>query len=368
MGIFDIFNTSDQTAAANAQIAGINAGVGAATPFINSGTNAITSYGAAALQPFLTNYGQAQGGVTQLQNLLGLNGTQGNAQATQYLNATPGYSWNVNQGNNAINAEAAATGQNGGNQALALSKFNQGQAGNTYQAAVSNLMPFLQSSNSNAAGIANINMGIGSGVANQDNSLAGLNYTAQTGIGNANANADLAGLTASGNIMNLIGSLGGAALGSIGGGVGGGLGTGINSALFGSSPVAGASGPTSVGGAPLSGGTIGGNLFGSIFSDVNLKENIERVGKLDDGTNVYRYNYKGDTTPQIGVMAQEVEQTRPDAVSEIGGFKAVHYGKATDLAASLAKFVDGNVVAMPRHGPAKAEKPVDVFTRFIEAA
>jgi hypothetical protein len=41
------------------------------------------------------------------------------------------------------------------------------------------------------------------GTANQYNSLGALNYTAQTGIGNANANADLAGLNASGNFWNM---------------------------------------------------------------------------------------------------------------------------------------------------------------------
>jgi hypothetical protein len=35
-------------------------------------------------------------------------------------------------------------------------------------------------------------------------------------------------------------------------------------------------------------------------------------------------------------MAQDVEQVRPDAVTEIGGVKAVDYGKATEFARGLS--------------------------------
>jgi len=48
MSIFDLFGTSAQQNAANAQIGGINAGLGAATNNINAGTSALqTNYGAA---------------------------------------------------------------------------------------------------------------------------------------------------------------------------------------------------------------------------------------------------------------------------------------------------------------------------------
>lgn len=316
MGIFDIFGTGDQQAAANAQIQGINSGLSSATNYINQGSNALQTNYAAALQPYTQNYNQAQSGVTALGNVLGLNGASGNASATQALNATPGYAFQANAGNSAINAQAAATGQNGGNQALALANYNQGLAGTTYNNYVSQLQPYLGASNAAAGGIAGVNTGLGNAIAGQDNTLANLNYTAATGIGNANANADLAGLTASGNIFNALGSLGGMKT-TGGGSVGGNL---LSSA---------GSGLTS--------------LASSIFSDERLKENIEPVGELYDGTNVYRYNYKGDTVPHIGVMAQEIEKTRPDAVVEIGGYKAVNYGKATDLAASLARFLDDDM-------------------------
>jgi len=63
-----------------------------------------------------------------------------------------------------------------------------------------------------------------------------------------------------------------------------------------------------------------------MFSDRRLKENVKKVGKTDDGLNVYTYNYRGNPMRHMGVMAQEVEKVKPEAVGLIGGFKAVDYG------------------------------------------
>lgn len=62
-----------------------------------------------------------------------------------------------------------------------------------------------------------------------------------------------------------------------------------------------------------------------LLSDVRAKENIERIGTHDTGIGIYKYQYKGDATPQIGVLAQEVEQVKPEAVAEVGGLKMVNY-------------------------------------------
>lgn len=87
-------------------------------------------------------------------------------------------------------------------------------------------------------------------------------------------------------------------------------------------------------------GLLGG-LFGLgsafIMSDKRTKENIKPVGKLM-GHKLYSYNYKADETkaPQIGVMAQEAERKRPDAVKEIGGIKHVSYGRLFGMAGAEA--------------------------------
>ena len=69
-------------------------------------------------------------------------------------------------------------------------------------------------------------------------------------------------------------------------------------------------------------------LFGK--SDERLKENIKKIGTLDNGLNLYSYNYKdGYDLPegrQIGVMAQEVEKVIPYAVvTTNSGYKMVDY-------------------------------------------
>lgn len=81
---------------------------------------------------------------------------------------------------------------------------------------------------------------------------------------------------------------------------------------------------------------IAGGL-GSLFkSDRRLKEDIEQVGTLFDGTPVYRYRYIGHQPFMIGLMAQDIEKITPEAVHEINGFKAVDYKLATDKALEAA--------------------------------
>jgi hypothetical protein len=67
-------------------------------------------------------------------------------------------------------------------------------------------------------------------------------------------------------------------------------------------------------------------------SDIRMKENIEKVGNLN-GLNVYEFDYKPEFKDEagygrfIGVMAQEVETVRPDAVvTRADGYKMVNYG------------------------------------------
>lgn len=64
----------------------------------------------------------------------------------------------------------------------------------------------------------------------------------------------------------------------------------------------------------------------SIMSDRRVKEDIKRVGETDSGLPVYTFRYKGDSTVHMGVMAQDVEKSNPDAVTEIDGIKHVNYG------------------------------------------
>jgi hypothetical protein len=72
-------------------------------------------------------------------------------------------------------------------------------------------------------------------------------------------------------------------------------------------------------------GSKAASLF-KILSDRSMKENIVPEGTKWKGLNVYSFNYIGDSRKRRGVMAQEVEVIRPDAISNIGGIKYVNYG------------------------------------------
>ena len=73
-------------------------------------------------------------------------------------------------------------------------------------------------------------------------------------------------------------------------------------------------------------GSLAGGLGWAPFSDIRVKENIVPDGTTYKGHNVYHFNYVWDDVRRRGVMAQEVEQTNPDAVVEIDGIKHVAYG------------------------------------------
>lgn len=69
------------------------------------------------------------------------------------------------------------------------------------------------------------------------------------------------------------------------------------------------------------------------FSDRRVKENIRRVGTLDNGLPVYAYNYLWGKTTIVGVMADEVEKMHPGAVVEDSeGLKHVRYDLAVEAA------------------------------------
>jgi hypothetical protein len=72
----------------------------------------------------------------------------------------------------------------------------------------------------------------------------------------------------------------------------------------------------------------------SAGSDINIKENIQKIGKLSNGLNLYSFEYKPEYKNHeynghgkfIGVMAQEVEKIIPEAVSTSAyGYKVVDY-------------------------------------------
>lgn len=78
------------------------------------------------------------------------------------------------------------------------------------------------------------------------------------------------------------------------------------------------------------GAATGVGMSYALKSDRRLKTNITPVGKLDNGLTVYSYRYKTGGPFMIGVMADEVALTVPEAYVKGGagdGFDAVDYSK-----------------------------------------
>ncbi|MCR8546214.1 tail fiber domain-containing protein [Salipiger sp. P9] len=64
------------------------------------------------------------------------------------------------------------------------------------------------------------------------------------------------------------------------------------------------------------------------YSDARLKTDITRVGTSPDGFGIYQFRYRGDSNRFEGVMAQDVQKHRPDAVRMAEtGFLMVDYSK-----------------------------------------
>lgn len=272
----------------------MNAGYSQASDLLGQGRQAATTqYGnaTAAFAPFLATGGA---GTQAYADATGANGTAGQTRAKANFQTDPGYQFQLDQGNENILRNQARTGQlNSGATNVDLLNYGQGQAQQQYGNYINRLQPFLSLGQSAATGTAGVDTGLGNVLNNSYGTQGNVAYNTQTGIGNANADADLAGLTASGNDINAL----------------------------------------------MAGGKLAANLAPFLLSDIRAKDDIEPVGKLYDGQDVYRYRYKGDSRHQIGLLAQEVEQIDPEAVADLGGFKGVDYRRATEHASRLAEFL-----------------------------
>ena len=63
------------------------------------------------------------------------------------------------------------------------------------------------------------------------------------------------------------------------------------------------------------------------FSDIKLKENVQKVGVSPQGYNIYEFNYKGSNTRFRGAMAQDVINKNPMAVGIDQNYLTVDYSK-----------------------------------------
>jgi hypothetical protein len=95
----------------------------------------------------------------------------------------------------------------------------------------------------------------------------------------------------------------------------------------------------------LSGSTTTTTQPQPFFSDRRLKHDVKQIGKTNDGLPIYAFKYNGSEQTQIGLMAQDVEKKKPEAVGLAAGFKTVDYEKATEDSGRKRRDLGGEVMA-----------------------
>jgi len=81
-------------------------------------------------------------------------------------------------------------------------------------------------------------------------------------------------------------------------------------------------------------GALGSAASIYALSDTDLKENIKKVGELEPGVGWYTWDWNetgksigAESEPTEGVLAQEVLEVKPDAITVKDGYYAVDYGR-----------------------------------------
>jgi hypothetical protein len=258
MGLFDLFSNDTAEKARDMANAGATAGYGQLSDMYGQGRGALTSnYGDAKnLYTGLINstgagskaYGDASGanGVAGLQSAMDTFKNSG-----QYGN----YGFSLDQGLQALNRTHAAAGNpNSGNADADTLKYATGLANSTYGSYLSGLSPYLGANSSAITGAAGVDTGLGQGLNQSYQGQGSAANTTQTTIGNNNAAAEMNNYKVGANQLNGLMGLASLATGAVGGMGGlGGLTGGFGGSGF-------SLGPTSVGGAPVSGGLF--SMFG----------------------------------------------------------------------------------------------------------
>jgi len=233
-------------------------------------------------QPFL------QGGYGAENNLNFLMNPNNSDQISNYIQSLPGYQFQLKTGGQALtNSMTPGSGALSGATLKSLMSFNQGLAGQYYNNYVSQLLQQAQLGQNAAGNLGTSGTQLGTGIAQAGAAAAGSQAAGIVGETNALSSIPLGMMMMSGN----------------GGGGGGYI--------------------TQTGGTGSGGGYGGG---GGSYSDRRLKEDIKRVGITDGGLPVYTFRFKGEKRTYMGVMADEVLNKIPEAVSkDDNGFYRVNY-------------------------------------------
>lgn len=240
MGLFSLFSNDDAEQAAAQKKAGLQQGYDALSSSYGQGRDALTTnYGNASnLYSGLVN--STAGGAKAYGDASGANGTAGLQSAMdtfknsgQYGN----YGFALTNGLQALDRTHAAAGNlSSGNADADTLNYATGLANNTYNSYVAGLQPYLGANASATAGAAGVDTGLGAGLNASYQGQGGAANANYTGQGNADAAATMNNYNVGANQLGALTSIASLAAGGMGGAGGFNL------------------GPTSVGGAPVSGG------------------------------------------------------------------------------------------------------------------
>ena len=241
-------------------------------PYVEAGTKAI-----GGMQPYAEAGAPA---LAQQQAILGLSGAGEQAKAIAALEASPLYQSQVRQGEEALLQSASATGGlRGGNVQAALAQFRPQMLQNQIDLQYSRLGGLTELGQTTTQNLARLGQAsaAGQGVAGMESAraISGL----YGDIGASQAGRAIAEQKAQGQFQSGLLNLGGQFIPSI----------------------------------------------GKMFSDQRLKRNIRKLGSRPDGLGVYEFDYVWGGGKNIGLMAQEVINVYPHAVSMVDGYFAVNY-------------------------------------------
>lgn len=252
MGLFDLFSNDTAENARDMANAGATAGYNQLSDLYGQGRNALTTNYNNASSLYTPLIASTAAGAKAYGDASGANGTAGLQSAMDTFKNSGQYGtygFTLGQGIQALDRTHAAAGNlASGNADTDTLNYATGLAGKTYSDYLSGLSPYLGANSSAVAGAAGIDTGLGNALNQSYQGQGGAANTTQTTIGNNNAAAEMNNYKVGANQLNGLLGLGSLASGAIGGAGGlGGLTGGFGGSGF-------SLGPTSVGGAPVSGG------------------------------------------------------------------------------------------------------------------
>jgi hypothetical protein len=244
-----LFSNDTAEEAARQRNQGLQQGYDALASTYGQGRDALTSgYGKAGdlYSGLLSSTGAGAGAYGDAS---GANGAAGYDRARANFQQNPGYQFQMDQGQQALNRSHAAAGNlNSGNADADTLKFAQGLANQSYSGYLAGLQPYLGGQQAATAGAANAAAGLGQGLNQSYMGQGGAANANYTGQGASNAAATMNNYNVGQNQLGALMGVASLAAGGMGGMGGlGGLTGGFGGSGF-------SLGPTSVGGAPVSGG------------------------------------------------------------------------------------------------------------------